>query len=192
MNDKNKRGAGFSCVGTFWLIALITLLAIFSVRPARADNNTPYVNGGTNTVLVGVSNSIVSVVQPLTTNYFNLSTSTANQANTNFWPACNFQIQDNMYNPSRWVTFMDQFQCGAANTGNLTVRVAGSLNGTIWQTNPCPLIMTIPANGTGYAQYYTNFDSAGWQYMAIYSIENTNASVFCTNNWVGTGFDRGL
>lgn len=193
MKTKNTshRDAGFTLVEILIVAAVICLVACFSPR-AKADNATTYINGGTNTFLVGTSNSIVSVVLAGTTNFYNLSSTPNSQANTNQWPACPVQIQDNMFNPSRWTTIMDQFQCGAANTGNLTVRFAGTLNGTIWQTNPCPLIMVITANGTGYAQGSTNWDSGAWQGLTVYSVENTNLLVGITNQWLGSGFDRGL
>jgi hypothetical protein len=170
-----------------------TVLATVLMVPfsSLADSYSSYYINTTNIVSVLGTNCYANAIIPVWTNNFNLSTTTGSQASTNLWPALAMVKQDNMFFPSRLMTLQYQFNAMAANTGTLTMRWASSVNGTIWQTNPCPLVTISTANGTTFVQQSTNVDSAGIQFYSLMTAENTGAAAI-TNIWVGTGFNRGL
>lgn len=196
MKNKNStyRDAGFSLVEKLIVIALLGLLAAFALpQTAQAESDSSlYLNNTTNTVAVAGAAPRVNVVLANTTNYFNLSTTSGAQANTNLWPAAPLIVNGNVYNPSRIFTLHGISASQAANTGQFTERWAGSTDGSHWQTNPCPVVIVYTEAGTTGTQWMTNIDAGAIQYFCLYSRENTNAAVAITNTWTGTSWNRGL
>ena len=115
-----------------------------------------------------------------TTNYFNLSTTPGSQANTNLWPALTVS---KFGLGARYVGLASSFACGAANSGVVTYQWAPSPDGSLWLTNTANLVVVqVTANGTTAVTYGTNYDSGAWPFLSLYSVANTNATVFVTNH----------
>jgi hypothetical protein len=174
---------------TMTLIGIAALM--LAMVTAKADNFASYYVNATNGVVVGATTNQANVVAAASTNTFNLSTSEKTQSDTNSWPAEPLVIQHNQYIPSRILCFQNQHQSLAASTGTYIERYAGSTDGSHWQTNPCPFVITYTEAGTAGVQIITNLDWAAMQYVCLFKRENTNA-VAITNNWMGTASDRGL
>lgn len=187
-----KRGGAFALVEIMILVAIIGLFAVLAIPKLQAGNYTGYYVNTTNVIITAANTNAANVVAAAATNTFNLSITAGNTNDPTIWPACPLQIQESMFYPSRFLTLQQQHQSMAANTGNYTERYAASVDGTHWQTNPCPLIVVYTEAGTGGVQILTNLDSGAIQYYCLFKRENTNASVAITNLFLGTGFDRGL
>lgn len=172
-------------------------VSLLTVCSAFADFNTPSYVNSTNASGVQLLNVAGGTNQPNvllanTTNFFNLSTAAGTTNNPNLWPAQPIIAKDNVFNPSRWVSWNIQSLSMAANVGVWQERYAGSIDGVHWQTNPCPLIISSTQAGGAMSQVLTNVDTGGIQYWCIYDRENTNGSVAITNIFESVGFNRGL
>lgn len=183
----------FKKIASRLLLATSAFCILHSALPAHAAGNylAPqgiYIDGSTSTVTVGGTNLIVGVCLPSTTNYFNLNGANGSQADTNAWPKLGFTLGRDEGSPSRILAIQTQFACGGTSAGQETLRFAGSVDGSHWQTNPCPLIWNITANGTTQVQTLTNFDTGGYPFFTLFSRENTNAAstAFMTNNWISS------
>lgn len=179
-----KRGGAIALAvlsSIFYLTALSAL-----AQPTYLPPQGIYIDGSTNVVSVGGSNVFVNVVTPNNTNYFNLSGINQSQADTNLWPKMGITRGRDEGSPSRLLAVESQFNCSAANAGLLTRRWALSTDASHWITNPCPVIEVFTANGTTQVQRATNIDIGAFPFMTLFSQENTNATVYFTNNFIGS------
>lgn len=161
------------------LALLGAAIALAPVTPAHAQYTAIqgiYIDGSTNTVAVGGSNAIVCRVMNAATNTYNLSAVLQAQSDTNAHPAlplCNRGLG------SRLLALSIQSKATASTSGLTTVRLGASVDGASWQSNW--LTFTITANGTSVVPFATNVDTYAFPFIALQSIENTNATAVITN-----------
>lgn len=159
---------------------IAALSAIGLTLAVSAANYIPsqgiYINGSTNAVPVAGGNSNACVVSAVTTNRFNLSNALNDSSNTNLWPSqpvAQFGIQ------SRYVTVGWSLKADASTSGSIPVRLAGSMDGTMWVTNQ--FFFGITTAGTAVQTGTTNLDIGSIPFLSIQTIENTNATANVTN-----------
>lgn len=153
-NNTIQRGGAIALAKTLStglgkILCLLLILSVFALALTQSALGavpyiTPaasYIDGSTNTVSVGGSNVLVSVVQAGYTNAFNLSTTPRAQGNTNFWPALPL-FDPKITTPYQRLDILHQYSLMTSNGANQTVRYAATPdNGVHWFSNACVVIM---------------------------------------------------
>lgn len=145
-------------------------------------------NGATNTVAIGGTNAIVNVVPASFANPYDIP---SNAHNTNNFPAVEFVTGG----PSggsghRFVSVQLSFTSSAANTANVTVWMANSVDRANWTTNA--FVFATAATGTTQKTIITNLDTYCIPYWCVYAVSNAAASALVTNLSINIAGVKGI
>lgn len=173
---------------------IILLIALFvTAHVAEAATYVSLIDGRlytNNTVAVGATyptNTLqLGVVLGAATNSHNMGVTTGVQVNTNQWPSLGFSPQGGF--PNTLQGPYAQVQIGVygelpatnATSTSITIRWAGSIDGTLWQSNYLQTVYVIPVNTKLQGLYLTNTQTGPLPYMCVQQIENPGVA-FLTN-----------
>lgn len=188
MKPKNNqyRDAGFPLVVTIFIVAMISLLSVLTIQAQQ--NFIPaqgvYLDGSTNTITLTSSNCPVALVLAGENRFFNLTGPTGQQDNTNLWPTVDFTIGRAQGIGGDTLAWQVSFNTAASKASNLVFRLAGSVDGTHWITNPCPYAINVAQDNTRIASGGTNI-SPHYPFVKLYNIDARACDAITSNLWMG-------
>lgn len=139
---------------------------------------------GTNSSGVITNNASTGVVLGASTNFFNLSSTSGNQPNTNLWPSVGWTMltsYPNTYAPP--ANNLTLYTAGALTATNatstaITFRYAGSVDGSLWVSNYFVQTYTVAINSFTPGPILTNTTTGALPFVALQEIDNPGVAAF--------------
>jgi hypothetical protein len=175
-----KRGGAFALA--------ITIAASCFLMSAQAQQNFipaqgVYIDGTTNTITITSSNCPVALVLPGENRFFNLTGATGQQDNTNLWPTVDFTLGRAQGIGGDTFIWSTVFNTAASKASNVVFRLAGSVDGAHWLTNPCPYVITVAQANASLVGTGSVF-SPHMPFIKLWNIDARNCDAITSNLWM--------